>query len=118
MHAPAAPFLTKTAKLPAGCGRGNSQTWVKSQWKNPAFPGHFSVEINTERKGRPIVVDLPVVADAAGVVEALARITAAAAGGEITTDEAAALAGLVETQRRAIETQELEARIAALEARK
>ena len=24
------------------------QTWVKSQWKNSAFPGHFLVEINTE----------------------------------------------------------------------
>ena len=71
-----------------------------------------------EQKGRPVVLDLPRVTEAAHVVEALAEITNAAARGEITPDEAQALAGLVEVQRRAIETQELEARIAALEARK
>ena len=60
----------------------------------------------------------PAVTDAAGVLEALAKITEATASGTITPDEGQALAGLLEAQRRAIETQELEARIAALEARK
>ena len=71
-----------------------------------------------EQKGRHVVVDLPAVTDAAGVLEALAKITEATASGTITPDEGQALAGLLEAQRRAIETQELEARIAALEARK
>jgi hypothetical protein len=71
-----------------------------------------------ERKGRPVVLELPAVNDASGIVQALARITEAAAGGEITPDEAQALAGLVEIQRRAIETNDLAERIAALEARK
>ncbi|MDE1882754.1 MAG: hypothetical protein KGH70_02125, partial [Rhodospirillales bacterium] len=38
--------MSNTPFAPASSKRGNSQTWVKSQWKNPAFPGHFSVEIN------------------------------------------------------------------------
>ncbi|WP_234732095.1 DUF5681 domain-containing protein [Acidocella facilis] len=71
-----------------------------------------------ETKGRPVQIDLPAIADAGGVLEAMAAITQAAATGEITTDEAASLAALVEGQRRAIETHDLEARIAALETRK
>ncbi|MGE4483384.1 DUF5681 domain-containing protein [Acidocella sp.] len=71
-----------------------------------------------ETKGRPVQIDLPAVSDAGGVLEAMAAITQAAATGEITTDEAASLAALVEGQRRAIETHDLEARIAALETRK
>jgi hypothetical protein len=39
------------------------------------------------------------------------------AAGELTPDEAQAVAGVVEVQRRAIETAELAERIAALEAR-
>jgi hypothetical protein len=70
------------------------------------------------RKGRPVMLELPAVYDAGTAVEALSAITAAAAAGEITTDEAAALAGLIETTRRTIETAELETRIAALEAKK
>jgi hypothetical protein len=38
------------------------------------------------------------------------------AAGEITPSEAAAVAGVVETYRRTIETTELDARLAALEA--
>ena len=70
-----------------------------------------------ETKGRPVQIDLPAITDAAGVSAALARLTEAAAGGEITTDEASALAGLVESQRKAIETVELESRLTALEQR-
>jgi hypothetical protein len=67
------------------------------------------------RKGRPIVLSLPAITNAAGVMQALARITEAASSGEITTDEAQAFAALVQGQRKAIETHELEQRIAALE---
>jgi hypothetical protein len=38
------------------------------------------------------------------------------ADGEITPDEANAVASVIETKRKAIETQELEQRVAALEA--
>ena len=55
-----------------------------------------------EVKSRPVLLTLPAVTDAASAVEALAAITNAAAGGDISLDEAAALAGLIETARRAI----------------
>ena len=70
------------------------------------------------RKGSPVMLDLPHVSDARSAVAALAAITAAATEGELTVDEAQALAGLIETTRRTIETAELETRIAALEAKK
>ena len=40
------------------------------------------------------------------------------AAGEITPDEGAAVAAVLETRRRAIETVELESRVAALEEKK
>ncbi len=54
------------------------------------------------RKGSVVMLDLPAVTDAASAVAALAAITAAAAGGDISLDEAQGLAGLIETARRAI----------------
>ncbi|MBB5374327.1 DUF5681 domain-containing protein [Acidocella aromatica] len=69
------------------------------------------------RRGVPVMIDLPKIKTASDVIEATAQIIEATARGEITTDEAAALAGLVEGQRKAIETHELEQRIAALEER-
>ena len=69
------------------------------------------------RKGRAVLLNLPPVTDTAGVLAALARITEATAAGEVTPDEAQALAGLVEGQRKAIETVELESRLTALEQR-
>jgi hypothetical protein len=70
-----------------------------------------------EVKGRPISLDLPPVDDAAGVVKALQQISNALAAGEISPDEAQAVAGIVEGQRRAIETGDLERRIADIEQR-
>jgi hypothetical protein len=69
-----------------------------------------------ERKGRPVEVALPEVASAADLVPALAAVAAAMGRGELTPEEAQAVAGVLETQRRAVETAELEQRIAALEA--
>ena len=54
------------------------------------------------RKGSVVMLELPSVTDAASAVEALGAITAAAAGGDISLDEAQGLAGLIETARRAI----------------
>ena len=69
-----------------------------------------------ERKGRPVEVELPEVASAADLVPALAAVAAAMGRGALTPEEAQAVAGVLETQRRAVETADLEQRIAALEA--
>ena len=69
-----------------------------------------------ERKGRPVLIELPPIEKPADIVTGLAAVAAAMAAGEITPDEASAVAGVLEGQRRAIETADLEARLAALEA--
>jgi hypothetical protein len=68
-----------------------------------------------ERKGRPVEVALPPVASAADLVPALAEVVSAMGRGELTPEEAQAICAVLESQRRAIETAELEARVAALE---
>ena len=68
--------------------------------------------------GRPVTLDLPAVETAAGVVRAQAAVVAAMAAGTITPDEAAAIAHVLEGQRRAIETHDHEKRLRELEARK
>lgn len=54
----------------------------------------------------------------AGIAEAQQRILEAVAAGELTPGEGNTLAGIVEARRRAVETQDLEQRISALEAKK
>ncbi|WP_300319423.1 DUF5681 domain-containing protein [Accumulibacter sp.] len=66
-------------------------------------------------KERPIFLDLPDTSSADGVAKAQAAILQAVAAGDILPGEAATLAGIVEARRKAVETQELEARISALE---
>jgi len=68
--------------------------------------------------GRPVMLDLPAVETAAGVVQAQAAVVAAMAAGTVTPDEAAAIAHVLEGQRRAIETHDHEKRLRELEARK
>ena len=70
------------------------------------------------RKGRPVVFDLPAIETPADVVNALGTIAGAMAGGELTPDEANAVAGVIEFRRRAIETVEHEERIRKLEERR
>jgi hypothetical protein len=67
------------------------------------------------KKGRPVRLDLPAIKTAPDILAALAAVVDATGKGEITTDEAAAVAGVLELKRRAIETVELEARLARLE---
>jgi hypothetical protein len=69
------------------------------------------------RKGRPIAFPLPEVKTTGDVVSALATVTAAMAAGLLAPAEAVEIASVVELQRRAIEMQELEARLHALEER-
>jgi hypothetical protein len=70
-----------------------------------------------QRKGRPVALDLPALNTAADVTAALASTAAAMAEGTLSPEEAGAVAVVTESHHRAIETLELEARIAVLEAR-
>ena len=69
------------------------------------------------RKGARIQFDLPDVARAEDLPEAIAAINGQVAEGEISPDEGSLIVGLLETQRKAIETIELAARVATLEER-
>jgi thioredoxin-like negative regulator of GroEL len=66
-------------------------------------------------KTRKIELSLPETVDAVGVSEAQSTVLRAVAAGDITPDEGATLSGMLEARRRAVETQELEKRINALE---
>lgn len=68
-------------------------------------------------RDRPISVSLPAVTSAATITDALAGILAAVAAGTITPSEGAALANLAEGIGRALEREDLETRLAALESR-
>jgi len=69
-------------------------------------------------KERPIFLALPDTGSAEGVAQAQAAILQAVAAGDLLPGEAATLAGIVEARRKALETQELEQRISALEDKK
>ena len=69
-------------------------------------------------RGRPVVLDLPPVETAGGVVQAHAAVVAQMATGEITPDEASTVTDVLESQRRAIETHDHERRIKELEEKK
>lgn len=67
------------------------------------------------RKGRPVTFAMPVLDTAEDVVKALSGLLQNVASGDLTPDEAATVAGILETKRRAIETVEIERRLEALE---
>ena len=71
--------------------------------------------IAAPRRGRPVAFDLPPVQTAQDMVPAIAAVVAAVAEGELTPGEGQEIAAILETQRRAIETADLERRITALE---
>ena len=70
------------------------------------------------RRGRPITLDLPRLETAADLVPALGAVAAAVGDGELSPEEGQAVAAVLEIQRKAIETSDLERRIAAIEMRK
>jgi len=71
--------------------------------------------IGPVRKDVPIQFELPVIKNAGEAAKAAAAVLRAVSEGEITPLEGAAVMGLVENFRKALETSELEARIVALE---
>lgn len=68
-------------------------------------------------KDNPVTLELPLIKGVDDAVTAMCHIVSNVANGEITPAEGSALAGVVETYRKTIETQELEKRIANLETR-
>ena len=69
-----------------------------------------------QRKGRPIPLDLPVVRTAADLTAAIGAVIEAMARAELTAEEAQAVSAVLAVHRTALETLDMEARIAALEA--
>jgi hypothetical protein len=67
---------------------------------------------------RPITLNLPSTATAEGISAAQQAILQAVGVGDLLPGEGATLAGIVEIRRKALETQELEARITALETKR
>lgn len=67
------------------------------------------------RKDAPVRLELPRVVSATDLPRVTGAILTAVAEGELTPGEAQALAGLVEGHRKALEAEEVELRLAALE---
>ena len=65
-----------------------------------------------------MTLDLPAMQSAADLPAVLGTVAQAVASGDLTPEEGQALAAVVKAQRRAIETADLEQRVAALEQRK
>ena len=70
------------------------------------------------RKGRAVALDLPPIASAADVSAAMGSVIEAVSSGALTPDEGQGVAALLETQRKAIETVDIENRSASLERKK
>ena len=67
------------------------------------------------RKGRPVYFDLPPVNTAADIAAAMAALTTAMASGEVTPDEAATVASVLEMRHEILEAGTHELRLRALE---
>jgi hypothetical protein len=66
-------------------------------------------------KGRPVHFDNPGIEAPRDILKGLSAIVEAMAKGELAPDEASAVAAVIEAQRKAIETVELEERVRKLE---
>lgn len=67
------------------------------------------------RKGARVLFDLPEVTVASELPGAIAGVNKQVADGELSPDEGTLIVGLLDAQRRAIETNDLAERIAAIE---
>ena len=70
-----------------------------------------------ERRGAPVAIQIPELRGPEDLAAALGGVAQAVAGGAISPEEGASVAAVLEGHRRALETVELERRLAALEAR-
>lgn len=64
---------------------------------------------------RPVSIELPDTSTAEGIAQAQLVILEAVGKGNLAPSEAATLSGIVDARRKALETQEFEVRLAALE---
>ena len=71
--------------------------------------------LSPPRRSRPVVFPLPALDTVDDIGKAFSAIVAAMDRGELTPDEANAVAAVVELRRKAIETGEMDARLSALE---
>ena len=69
------------------------------------------------RKSSPIKLELPTVKTATDLDHALSAVVEAVAEGEVSPDEGATVAGLLEAKRRSLETVDMDERLRALEER-
>ncbi len=98
----AAAVLTKQIEMAqAGDGRA-AELVLKRAWSQP--------------RGRLVEFDMPDIVEPQDVVHALDAVATAIKSGHLTPEEGAAVADVVERQRRAIEFATLEDRVRALEA--
>jgi hypothetical protein len=67
------------------------------------------------RRGRPVEIAAPAVNDLADVVSATGAVATAVMQGEITPDEGRAFSAVLETQRHAIETVDMDAKMQIME---
>jgi hypothetical protein len=67
------------------------------------------------RKGRPVTFALPPIKNAEGLTAAIGAVAEAMSRGEVSPDEASAIASVLDLKRRAIETVEIERRLSQLE---
>ena len=67
------------------------------------------------RRDRPVSIELPQVATPGDIVNVLSSVVQATAKGQLTPGEASSFASLLDTQRRALETYEIEQRLTELE---
>jgi hypothetical protein len=67
------------------------------------------------RHSYPITFSLPPISEAADVAAAMAVVAQQMSDGKLTIEEASAAANVLETQRRCIETSDMQKRLAVLE---
>jgi hypothetical protein len=134
-HGPGRPFTKGRSGNPAGKPRGarhritmlaeklmaDDTEGVVRAVVNAAKGGDMTAgrlildRIAPPRRGSPVSFALPAIETAAGLMKALSAVVASMASGVLTPDEATTVASVLEAKRKAIETQELESRIVALE---
>jgi hypothetical protein len=71
--------------------------------------------ISPVRRGRPVYLDLRVGRTASDIAGAMLTVTGAMASGDLTPEEAATVASVLDTRRKTLETEEFEVRLKALE---
>ncbi len=103
-------------------GEGEAEEIVKAMIENAkngdGQAGRTILErVWPPRKGARLQFDLPDVTKADDLPGAIAAINRQVADGEISPEEGTSIVGLLDAQRRAIETSELADRVAALEER-